>query len=423
MRRLRVAALLGVICAVPAVTALAASSPAVSGVSLSGDANSSPVEATFLATTVSTTPLVDGRFPHAQADVASSVQATAHGTVFDPGALVQTLPYEINSNCPPPSPFPATPPPVIGCPQFPNYPFEYDADSGRPHNAGTVAGNTVGPATFAAGGYDLNVGDGTADAAATGGRLALALPESLTVASGSAHATVRVEGDHVVSTVAQRLQGVVIAGVIDIGAIDSTVTTNAVSGRPGAAAGTLTVSGVTVAGQAATIDQSGIHLAGQTVPLPLDQAAQVLQQLQQAGLSVKLLAPAQEVTAGHSGYDGAAIEVTETAPDGSAWSIRLGGARASSVAVPFSVPPLGSFGAGPTGVSAPVGTLPPAPPPPGPAAGGGSRVLLKLAGFRLTPLQLLIALASLLEVALLGAMATALWPRRVPERVPTLRGL
>ena len=171
MNRRWLGLLIGAALAVPAVTALAAAPPAVSGVSLSGDANSSPLEATFLATTVSTTPLVDGQYPHAQADVASSTQATAHGTVFDPGALVQTLPYEINSNCPPPSPFPSTPPPVIGCRQFPNYPFEYDADSGRPHNAGSVAGGTVGPATFAAGEYDLNVGDGTADAAASGGRL------------------------------------------------------------------------------------------------------------------------------------------------------------------------------------------------------------------------------------------------------------
>jgi len=427
------ALLIGAALAVPAVTALAAVSPALSGQSLSGDANSSPVEATFLVTTVSTTPLVDARYPHAQADIASTVQATAHGSVFDPGALVQTLPYEINSNCPPPSPFPPSPPPVTGCQQFPNYPFEYDADSGRPHSAGTVAAQTVGPLTLAAGEYDLNVGAGSADAVASGGRSALALPQQLTVSSGSAHATVRVVGDRVISTVTERLQGVVIAGAIDIGAIDSTVTTTAVSGHLGAATGTLSVSGVTVAGQPATIDQGGIHLAGQSVPLPLDPAQQVLQQLRQAGLEVKLLAPVLEVKAGHSAYDGAAVEITETFPDspvsqipggsGSGISIRLGGARASAVAVPFTVPGLPSLGFSAPAVGAPAGSVPPPAPPAAPGSSGGSQVVLRFAGLTLTPLQLLIALASLLELALLGGLATMLWPARVSEPAPTLRPL
>lgn len=423
MNRRWLGLLIGAALAVPAVTALAAAPPAVSGVSLSGDANSSPLEATFLATTVSTTPLVDGQYPHAQADVASSTQATAHGTVFDPGALVQTLPYEINSNCPPPSPFPSTPPPVIGCRQFPNYPFEYDADSGRPHNAGSVAGGTVGPATFAAGEYDLNVGDGTADAAASGGRLGLGLPLALSVANGSAHATVRVEGDRVISSVTQRLQGVVVAGVVDIAAIDSTITTSAISGRPGSAAGTLTVSGVTVAGQPASIDQGGIHLAGTTLPLPLDQAQQALQQLEQAGLSVKLLAPARDVKAGHSSYDGAAVQVTETAPDGSAWSVRLGGARASTVAVPFAVPAIEAVAFGGAVAAPPAETLPAAAAPPPPPVPGGRRIVVRFAGLTLTPLQLLIALAGLLELALLGGIATVLWPRPAAAPAPTLRPL
>ncbi len=421
-RRHALGALIGAAVAVPAVTALAAASPALGGVSLSGDANSSPVETTFLATTVSTTPLVDAQYPHAQADVASNVQATAHGTVLDPGALVQTLPYEISSNCPPPSPFPPTPPPVTGCRQFPNYPFEYDADSGRPHSSGSVAGNTVGPLTVAAGEYDLNVGDGVADAIASGGRSTLAAPQQLTVAGGYAHSTVRVQGDEVVSTVTQRLQGVVIAGVIDIGAIDSTVSTTAVPARPGSATGRLVLSGVTVAGQAAAIDQDGIHLAGQSVPLPLDTAQQVLQQLQQAGLTVKLLAPTPEVNAGHSSYDGAAVQVTETAPDGSAISIRLGGARSSAVAVPFSVPALGSLGFGGSAVTIPTGSLPPAAAPPPPPA-GGSRIVLRLAGLELTPLQVLIALAALVEVGLLGGTATLLWPARVRAPQATLRPL
>lgn len=415
---------IGALLAIPAATAALAAGPAAGGVSLSGDANSSPVETVMLATTVSTTPLVDARYPHAQADVASSVQATAHGTILDPGALVQTLPYEINSNCPPPSPFPPFSPPG-GCPPFPAYPYEYDADNGRPHNAGTVAGGTYGPLTLAAGEYDLNVGSGTADARASGGHAALAVAVPVSVAGGFAHAQVHVAGSQVVSTVESLVHGVVIDGVLDIGAIDSTAATSAVAGRPGSARGTLAVSGVALAGQPASIDQNGIHLAGQALPLPLDPARQALQQLQQAGVSVRLLAPSQQVGAGHSVYTGSAIEVTLTsAQDGSSISIRLGGASSSTVAVPFEIPALAPVGTFAGTSAAPPGGLPGGGlPSSSTTPGTGGEVILRLAGFALTPRQVLLVLAGLLELSLLAAAAVILRPRADLAPRPTLGAL
>ncbi|HEX6489230.1 MAG TPA: hypothetical protein VF137_10240 [Candidatus Dormibacteraeota bacterium] len=422
-RRLLLGPLAGALVAIPAVTAALAASPAVSGVSLSGDANSSPVETTMLATTVSTTPIVDAQYPHAQADVASSVQATAHGSILDPGALVQTLPYEINSNCPPPAPFPHITPPG-GCPPFPAYPFGADADSGRPHNAGTVQGGTYGPLTIAAGEYDLNAGQGLADAVVYGGRAALQ-GAPLEIANGSAHANVHVAGAEVVSTVETRLQGVVIGGVLDIGAIDSRVTTAAISGSPATATGTLAVSGVTVAGVPASIDQEGIHLAGQTLPLPLDPADQALQQLQQAGIAVRLLAPAKHVAKGDSSYSGSTIQVTLTsAQDGSSISVLLGGARASTVAVPFQLLPQATASSLGQAAPPPPGGLPSAiGPSTSTIAGAQGQVILRFAGFTLTPLQLLLALAALLELLLLAGGTTVLWPRPVDVPRPTLTSL
>lgn len=424
--RLLAGLILGGLLALPGAGAAVAASPAAAGYALSGDANAAAVEITMLAATFSTTPLVDGQFPHAQADVASSDQSTAHGSVLDPGALVQTLPYEVSSNCPPPSPFPSVAPPG-GCPQFPAWPFGADADSAHPHVTGNVAGQSVGPFSFGAGDYDLVAGAGSASATATGGRASLTAAQPLTVASGSAQASVRLEGATVVSQVTDRLQGVTIAGVVDIGSIDSTATTRAVPGSPGSATGSLAVGDVTVAGQPAAIDQNGIHLLGQDVPLPLDPAEQALQQLQQAGLSIRLLKPEQVAAVGHAAYTGSAIQVTETSPqDGSGFSILLGPARASAVAVPFQafVPasfPLGAVGGGGTPVLASLPASTGQPPAPPAAHPGGS--MFRVAGLALTPKALLLALLGLLELCLLAAGAVVLWPRTQAPPTATLRPL
>jgi hypothetical protein len=399
---------------------VAASPPA--NLSLSGDANASPLEVQMVAGTVAKDPLVDARYAHAQADVASGDQETAHGSILDPGALVQTLPYEFAANCPPPSPFPQQPPPG-GCPQFPRWPFGADADAAHPEATGSVGGSSVGPLSFGAGEYNLSVAAGRALASTTGGRVAVA---SLTVASGSSQSSVTAQGSTVVSQVTERLHGVVIDGVLDIAAIESTVTVRTGAGSPGASSGRLTVSGVTVAGQAASIDGSGIHIVGRSQALPIGPAEEALQQLERAGIAVRMLEPQQAAHAGYGSYDGAALQVTLASPqDGSGFTVLLGPAAASAVAVPFQSLALPSFGfdGSASGVGLTSSTLPNATAPTASTPPGSSGTAVRLLGVALTPKALLLALLGVVELSLIAFATLLLWPVRAAAPAPTLRAL
>ena len=405
---------------VPGAGAVAAASNPPD-VSLSGDANASPLEIQLIGATVSSHPLIDAQYAHAQSDVASGDQATAHGSVLDPGDLVQTLPYEVGANCPPPPPFP--PPPPGSCPQLPHWPFGADADLEHRHVAGSVNASSVGPLSFGAGEYDLQVQPGAASATASGGRATLA---PLTVASGSSHASVATAGSSVVAEIGERLQGVVIDGLLDIESIASTVTVRAAAGSRGVPAGHLTVSGVTVAGQPATIDEAGVHLAGQTLPLPLDPAQQALQQLQQAGISVRLLQPQEVASSGYGSYAGSAIQVTLASPqDGSGFSAMLGPAGASAVAVPFQTLLPARLPLGGTTATAGSSTseLPSAAAPAASRSPGSTTSVIRLLGLTLTPRALLLALLALLELSLLAAGVLLFWPARAAPPAPTLRPL
>lgn len=425
-RRLWLGLIAGGLLAVPGVAvAVAASDGTSSSYSLSGDADASPLEIQMVAGSFAKGPLVDARYPHAQADVASGDQASAHGSILDPGNLVQTLPYEVGANCPPPQPFPQEPPPG-GCPQFPSWPFGADADPAHPEVSGSVAGNQVGPLSFGVGEYDLSVSPEMAAATADGGRATLAAAAPLTVTSGEASASVAAQGSAVVSQVTERLQGIVIDGLLDIASVESVAKARTEAGSKGVGSGRLTVSGVTLAGQAASIDATGVHLIGQSATLPLDPAQQALQQLQQAGVSVKLFGPQATSQSGYGAYSGSAIEVTLASPqDGSGFTILLGPAAASAVAVPFqtfAAAPLTSVGGVTTtglGAASLPGGLPPAA---APQPGGGSRVI-RLLGLALTPRALIVALFALMEMSLLGAGAAVLWPAPPAPPEPTLRPL
>lgn len=426
-RRFWAGLLAGGLLAVPgAGVAVAAGGGSPANVSLSGDANASPLEVEMVAGSFAKGPLIDARYPHAQADVASGDQATAHGSLLDPGNLVQTLPYEVAANCPPPSPFPQQPPPG-GCPQFPAWPFGADADLAHPNASGNVAGSAVGPLAFGAGAYELTVAAGSAAATATGGDATLSAPAALSVTSGSAQATVTALGAEAVSQVTERLQGIKIAGLVDIAAIESTAQVRTAAGAAGQASGRLTVTGVTVAGQAASLDESGLHLLGQSAALPLDPARQALEQLRQAGITVTLLQPQRVANTGYGSYTGAAVAVTLASPqDGSGFTALLGPAGASAVAVPFQGVALGGLPAAGQAPALPLGAATGLPgsgalPPGGPAGGGGT--VIHLLGLTLAPRALIIALLALAELALLGAGAAVFWPARVPPPAATLRPL
>lgn len=131
---------------------------------------------------------------------------------------------------------------------------------------------------------------------------------------------------------AGRVEDVVLAGgVVKIESVVSTASAHA-DGTAADGAAATTVTGLTIAGQPARIDENGLRLGDQSQPANAV-ANQIAQQaLQQAGIELVLSAPTKETTAGGVRVDSGALVVTWTTP-GSIVGVVLGGARAGATAV------------------------------------------------------------------------------------------
>jgi hypothetical protein len=154
--------------------------------------------------------------------------------------------------------------------------------------------------------------------------------------------------------VQQSLSGITLFGQVQIDKLASTASATVGPDQPGQATGNVTVGRVTVVGQQAAIDQQGIHLLGQSAPLPppasgsgtgsglplpgvvravpapappaaaVSPAQQFLSQLQAAGITIRLLTADDEPGDGQVAYRSSAVEVSEKLPDGTTVSIVLG---------------------------------------------------------------------------------------------------
>jgi hypothetical protein len=116
----------------------------------------------------------------------------------------------------------------------------------------------------------------------------MAIPGALSVHSSRTVSTSLLEGSEVSATSTSTLDGIDIGGVVTIESIVSTasVVTDAVSATCG---GDVVLNGVSVNGQAATVDADGLHLQGESV-LPAGPLADATQpDLGATGITVRLL--------------------------------------------------------------------------------------------------------------------------------------
>lgn len=113
-------------------------------------------------------------------------------------------------------------------------------------------------------------------------------PQSFTFDNAASAATAGSDGKRMTSGAATSIEDLVIAGTVSIRSIRSSVSV-ALGGVPGSGthSSSLVVSGVEVLGQAATIDGTGIHLAGQHLGGEVFAAQEQLNQLL-AGLGVEI---------------------------------------------------------------------------------------------------------------------------------------
>jgi hypothetical protein len=173
------------------------------------------------------------------------------------------------------------------------------------------------------------------------------------------------------ATAHSEVQDITIAGVLHIAAVES----DAVATTDGAAAkasGRTVISGATVAGIPVSIDENGITVSTQSVPIPSQATDAVNTALSQSGITVALSKPHGTPSGGSVVYDAGVLAVVWPIQDGMTASVELGGAQVSVQATPglgclFNCGPGGVTG-GTTGAVAP----PPAITPPlgGPATGG-----------------------------------------------------
>lgn len=130
------------------------------------------------------------------------------------------------------------------------------------------------------------------------------------VQSARATNTMQIADSSVASLATSQATGIDIAGAIQIASVEGTAGGTS-DGNNGTPAASLAIGKVTVAGQAAYIDQNGVHLANQSGGGPaVDLANGVLQNLSAQGISVHTIAPIQTTDGAVGSGDSGALVVT-----------------------------------------------------------------------------------------------------------------
>ncbi|MCU1374047.1 MAG: hypothetical protein JWO68_1333, partial [Actinomycetia bacterium] len=140
-----------------------------------------------------------------------------------------------------------------------------------------------------------------------------------------------------------QLQGVEIAGLIKIDSIRTTAK-GTTDGQAATTDQDVVITGVTVQGQGATIDSTGIHLGPQAAPSPLDPVVSGANQALKAfGMEAFVTKPIEQTGAGGAGLvrSGSVVFVWEPPNSGQRFTVVLGGASAQVEATPGSAFGLG----------------------------------------------------------------------------------
>lgn len=207
----------------------------------------------------------------------------AQAAAIYPGALVvqgpallcqEIVPQYFGTDCP------FTPPdyPLLADASYPTHPHDAAAAGGQP-----VGGSGL-PLTLVPGRAEATAAERGNDAttSTTAVDLLAGTPAAMTIGSAVSSTTSHATEGTVTVRVESVLHDVTIAGAVHVAVIDAVDEITAAPGTRPVDRPHVTVGGVTVAGQAATIDEAGVHVAGQDGPAPP-------QPLRQQGVSVRLV--------------------------------------------------------------------------------------------------------------------------------------
>ncbi|HVA44517.1 MAG TPA: hypothetical protein VNF50_13630 [Acidimicrobiales bacterium] len=262
---------------------------------------------------------------------------------------------------------------------------------------------------------------------------------SSSTGSTTSSSDVKLEGPTTVITVAtSTVKDIDLGGVVKIASVTSTASATS-NGTRAKVSGSTVVSGMTVAGQPVSIDQSGVHVLSSSAPLNAVASEIVNTAITGMGMKIEVSQPAQSLQAGDATYDAGSVVFYWSPPGsgGQTFTATIGGATINLQAAPGSAiastgvgsiagsvaPTSGgaaggsSLGTGPasSGSSSPSPTVGAGSSPAGGAAGSGTPPTLSAtpASYSLTrgisPVWPLLFL--------LGSAAVAAGLRRLPDRV------
>lgn len=269
----------------------------------------------------STHPLAEGDVPQSLTELQSGPLGYSLSSVAWPGSLAAnagSLSQLVNL------PVPATVAPEL------NDPIRAEDRTGGPP---TVTNDSYPGTTMTATASDTQM---TADAIIAGA--SGPAPQS---GSGSTETSSQVSvtgADSVAASAYSLVQDVTLAGLVHIAAVSSKAS-GTTSPSASSSSGSTLVSGLTIAGQAAYIDDSGVHL-GQSGPgEPVNSvAASIAQQaLSQAGMKIAISQPQSGNQSGHAGYTAGTVVFYWPVPNdsnGDTFTATFGGASISATASP-----------------------------------------------------------------------------------------
>jgi hypothetical protein len=277
--------------------------PAAADSSFQGQTTATAVHVTVTqqpASSIVTASLVDDAIAYAASSFDSSVGSEGQAASLFPGNLVVQGPGLLCSEL---FPCPVAPP---------SYPLLADASYPRSTNAQADANQSslgsgpfvVTPASATAH-AEANANSGSTSA----GRMSLltGTPVAVTIDASTAATTLATTADTLTVHVESSVTGVTVGGLLHIGSIR---TTDDITLRPGSRPvdqPRVVIADVTVAGQSASIDDRGIHIAGQNGPA-------LGQRLAQLGLAVRTIGTSKADTASAARSDATGVEVDFTVP-------------------------------------------------------------------------------------------------------------
>src|SRR4051812_8200686 len=282
---------------------LPGAAPATAAVFLQAQTTATAVHVTVTqqpAASIITASLFDDAVAYAAGDYDSGGSSEALAAPAFPGRLVVQGPQLLCSE-------------VFDCPVSPpSYPLLADASyPRRPHDRAAASGQPIGSGPFVvtplAAGATAGAAGNTGAATGAATSLLTGTPGAVTAGASSASSTVTGTAGGLHLRVASTVTDVSIAGLVHIATVAARDDIVVAPGKRPVDTPTITVTGVTVAGQAATIDDRGVHVLGNDGP-------SVSRQLDRSGVQVRLVGTHRADTATGARSDATALEIDVPLP-------------------------------------------------------------------------------------------------------------